>query len=186
MTTDRFRVQATPGRGSLSRRAALGRLAGGSAAAALLVSVGRGIARAEATAEPEGEQGVEPNHFELAGTETRITYSAATDAGEPRLTYDGPFVGRGSFGSGDVRTEESVLGRLVTTELGAFPDVGTARLILLLPAFNPMNVGDDPAPFSTVAIVKWLVSTIAGPPREGALEAYDVVLLEGTAEVIAS
>jgi hypothetical protein len=53
-----------------------------------------------------------------------------------------------------------------------------------LPAFNPVDADDPLATFTTLAILKWVISTIAGPPREGALEAYDGVPLEGTAELL--
>ena len=132
-----------------------------------------------------------PNRFVLAGTETQITYDATAAAGGPRLAYDGPYGSR-TFVGDEIRTEESVLGRLVLVNLGAFPDQGDLSLILVLPWFNPMSLTDvmriweAPFPFRTLAILKWVVSTIGGPPQDGALEEYDVVALEGTAELVAA
>jgi hypothetical protein len=180
METNCFSIQAPSGTGGISRRAVLGNLAGGSA---LLVTImGQGRAQAQTTPAPE-EAGQAPNHFVLAGEETRIVYDETAGAGEPRLTYEGPY-GSQTFAGDTLRTEESTLGRLVTGSLGAFPDQGELWLTLLLPEFNPTTIDADPTPFATLAILKWVVSTIAGPPRTGALEEYRVVPLEGTAQLV--
>jgi hypothetical protein len=47
-----------------------------------------------------------------------------------------------------------------------------------------MGVEDEPVSFATVAILKWVISTIAGPPRTGALEEYRILTLEGTAQLV--
>ena len=73
---------------------------------------------------------------------------------------------------------------MVTGSLGAFPDQGELWLTLLLPRFASMTSGDVPAPFTTFAILKWVISTIAGPPHTGALEEYRVVTLQGIAQII--
>jgi hypothetical protein len=128
---------------------------------------------------------VEPNHFELDGNETHIVFDATTDAGTPQLTYDGPY-GSQTFSGDALVIEDGALSRMVTVYLGAFPDQGDLWLTLLLPKFVPTTTDEDPASFDTIAILKWLVSTIAGPPREGALEEYRVLELEGTAELVVS
>jgi hypothetical protein len=164
-------------RGGVTRRAALGRLAGGTVA--LLGVMGQDTAQAEATPTAPGEA---PNHVELASAETRITYDAATTGGV-RLSYAGPY-GSQTLQGDQVLREACALGWLVTGSLGAFPDQGALWLTLLLPRFNAMTASDAPVPFATVAILKWVISTIAGPPRTGALEEYRVVTLEGTAQVV--
>jgi hypothetical protein len=164
MDTNRSTVHATTVIGGISRRMALGRLAG--SATALVAPLGPDRARAQATPAPQAEEGAAPNHFALAGEETQITYDASTDAGEPQLTYDGQY-GSQTIAGDELRTEESALGRLVTAHLGAFPDQGDLWLTLLLPRFNPMSRADPPTPFATLAILKWVISTIAGPPRTG-------------------
>jgi hypothetical protein len=128
---------------------------------------------------------VEPNHFLLDGPETHITYDATTDTGTPLLTYQGPY-GDQTFPGDALTIEDGALGRMVTVYLGAFPDQGDLWLTLLLPMFVPTTLDEDPSGFSTIAILKWLVSTIAGPPQEGALEEYRVLPLEGTAELVMS
>lgn len=171
-------IQPYPGAAGITRRTALGSLAGGVAA---LSTLGRD--RTQATPIRRTEEGEAPNHFVLDDAETRITCDLTTLAGGPTLTYDGPY-GSQTFAGDTIRTEESALGRLVTVNLGAFPDQGELALTLLLPRFNPMTSEDDPAPFATLAILTWVVSTIAGPPRTGALEEYRVVTLQGTAQVV--
>jgi hypothetical protein len=169
--------------GAVSRRTALGLLTGGTTAV-FAIRGGR-IVQAQATPRPVQEEGVAPNLFLLDGEDTRINYASTSETGEPQLTYEGAYGSR-SFVGDAVETEESALGRLVTVDLGPFPDQGNLWLTLLLPEFNPMDTGDDPVPFATLAILKWLVSTIAGPPREGAREEFRVVELEGTAQLVMS
>jgi hypothetical protein len=180
MATNRSPLESNTATGPITRRAALGRLAGGSAIG-LLATMGQDRVQAQATPTPQGDQGEAPNHFVLAGALTQISYEVTTDAGG-RLTYQGTYGSQTLVGDA-IRVEESALGRLVTGYLGAFPDQGELWLTLLLPRFNPMTIGDAPSPFDTVAILKWAISTIGGPPRTGALEEYRVVELEGTAEV---
>jgi hypothetical protein len=182
MATNGSTVQANPCTAGISRRTALSRLAGGTAT--LVGTAGRDCAQAQATPPPR-EKGKAPNQFVLDGAETRITYDVTADAEGPRLTYHGPYGSQTVVGD-MIRTEESALGQLVTGYLGAFPDQGDLWLTLLLPRFNPMTIEDGPAPFATLAILKWLGSTIAGPPRTGALEEYKVVTLEGTAQRVIS
>ena len=181
MGSTRSPVQLTTVSGGLSRRMALACLGGGTAA--LLATARPDRSQAQATPPPRGEEGAAPNHFALSGAETQLTYDAATAAGGPRLTYDGPYGSHTAVGD-EIRVEESALGQLVTVYLGAFPDQGDLWLTLLLPRFNPMSSADPPTPFATLAILKWVISTIAGPPRTGALEEYRVLPLAGTARLV--
>jgi hypothetical protein len=178
MESTRCPVQVTTICGGRSRRMALAWL-GGTAA---LLAIAR-PARAQATPPPRGEEGAAPNHFALSGAETQLTYDAATAAGGPQVTYDGPYGAHTVVGN-EIRAEESALGQLVTVSLGAFPDQGELWLTLLLPRFNPMSRADPSTPFATVAILKWVISTIAGPPRSGALDEYRVLPLAGTARLV--
>jgi hypothetical protein len=132
-----------------------------------------------------GEGGAQPNHFVLLGAETRITYDATTIRGLPQLLYEGPYGSR-TFSGDEVTTQQTALGRLVTVDLGAFPDRGELWLTLLIPSFHPETTQTSSTPFATLAIFTWSVSTLAGPPREGALEEYEALPLEGTAEFVMS
>jgi hypothetical protein len=118
----------------------------------------------------------------LADAETEITYGAPA-AGGPQVTYAGPY-GRHKLEGEQLQSEMCALGRLITGSLGAYPDQGELWLTLVLPRFVPMTRGDAPIPVSTAVILKWVISTIAGPPQSGALEEYRVVILEGTAQVV--
>jgi hypothetical protein len=160
----------------LTRRTALCRLVAGTIG---LLETTPEIARAQAT--PTALEAA-PNHFELTGAETEITYDT-TIAGRPQLTYVGPYGHQVLLGE-QLRDEERALGRMVTGSLGAFPDQGELWLTLLLPRFASMTSGDTPVPFTTIAILTWVISTIAGPPLTGALEEYRVVDLQGTAQVV--
>jgi hypothetical protein len=170
--------------GGISRRAALSRFATAGAAVALMAANQRAVVHAQSP-QPTGAVGVAPNHFVLEGEETHIVYDTTTDAGTPQLTYQGPY-GDQTFNADALTIEDGALGHMVTAYLGAFPDQGDLWMTLLVPEFVPTTVDAEPTPFGTVAILKWLISTIAGPPREGALEEYRVLDLEGTAELVMS
>jgi hypothetical protein len=132
---------------------------------------------------PAGESGAQPNHFVLQGTETRITYDETTVAGLPQLLYEGPY-GSQTFSGDAVLTEETALGRLVSVDLGAFPDRGELRLTLLMPSFEPTTSQASATPFATLVILTWSIGTIAGTPSDGALAEYEILPLEGTAELV--
>jgi hypothetical protein len=74
---------------------------------------------------------------------------------------------------------------MVTGYLGAFPGPGDLWLTLLLPG-STRDRRRRSDTITTLGIKKWLVSTIVGPPPTGAVEAYRVVALEGTAELVKS
>jgi hypothetical protein len=137
------------------------------------------------TPPPSGEGGATPNHFVLRGAETQLTYDETTVTGLPQLLYEGPY-GTQTFSGDEVTTQETALGRLVTVHLGAFPDRGELRLTLLIPSFHPDTDQGSATPFATLGIFTWSVSTLAGPPSEGALEEYETLTLEGTAEFVMS
>jgi hypothetical protein len=64
------------------------------------------------------------------------------------------------------------------------PDAATFYLTLLLPEINLSSDG-APTPFATLAILTAELTTIAGPGLIiGALQEYEVVTLEGTAEFV--
>ncbi len=64
------------------------------------------------------------------------------------------------------------------------PDAATFFLTLLLPEIN-LNADGTPTPFATLAILTTHFTTIGGTSLiDGALQAYQVVALEGTAEFV--
>lgn len=146
-----------------------------------------GAAPAQAMPATFGLRGRQPDRFDLTGAETRITYETTAAAGS-RLTYDGSY-GSQTLGEAALTTEEHGFGRLIIAPLGSFPDRGDLSLTLLLPWFNPRTIGNtasDPVPIATLAILEWVASTIAGPQLEGAREEYEVVELEGTAQLVST
>ncbi len=174
-------VQVTTVSGGLSRRMALACL--GSGTAALLATARPDRSQAQATPPPRGEEGAAPNHFALSGAETQLTYEAATAAGGPRVTYDGPYGSHTVVGD-EIRVEESALGQLVT---GVSRRVPRPRRALADPppaAVHPDAQRGSPHPLRHPGDLKWVISTIAGPPRTGALEEYRVLPLAGTARLV--
>lgn len=160
----------------LTRRTALGGLATGAATARW---TGPGTAQAHVATPTSGGAADQPDRFALVGGSTRIAYDALT-AGGPRLAYQGPYGSRTVSGN-ELRMEDGALGHLVSASLGAFPDRGELRLTLLVPPFAPLASGSAPVPCATLAILAWTISTIAGPPKIGALESYEAIALSGTA-----
>jgi hypothetical protein len=184
--TDHSRDTSNAVTRGLSRRAALGRLAGGGLAASLLAAAGRDHARAQATPEPPCH---EPNRFVLAGAETQITYVVATDAGEPLLTYRDPDESR-SFHGDEIRTQESEqFGRLVTVLVEEWHG-GILELTVVLPEII-LPSEDASISFATLAVLTTHHATsgcslIGGfvPVEGGALRSYEVVTLDGMAQLI--
>jgi hypothetical protein len=176
----------------ISRRAALGRLAGAGVAAALLTAARPAAGLAQAT---PGAARRSANHFVLGKGELQIVYDTTSFAGEPQLSYRGP-IGSGPLAErpidsvtivGDEIHTEQVpnLGELVTVYLDAMPDAATFYLTLLLPEFNRMSLEAAPVPFSTLAILTTQLTSIAGPALiEGALQEYAVIEFEGTAGLV--
>jgi hypothetical protein len=87
---------------TLSRRAALGRVAGTGLAVALLATAGRDRTLAQATP-AAGGTGQPPNGFTLDGDGTHINYGTTSIDGRPILSYRGPY-GEHSFHGDDIQT----------------------------------------------------------------------------------
>jgi hypothetical protein len=98
----------------------------------------------------------------------------------PQLRYSGPegnFTFRnGVAADGNVETQASPLGQLITVVLKKSIDAGALTLILVLPSVN--LAGQSEQDFDTVAIKTRSYGIL---PREGALQTYEVVYLDGKA-----
>jgi hypothetical protein len=71
---------------------------------------------------------------------------------------------------------------MVSVFLDAAPDAYTEYLTLLIPQVNRVEPQSD-VPLQTVAILARHLTSIGGPRLvEGALQTYEVVVLEGVAE----
>jgi hypothetical protein len=183
----RINAWTHPLAGNLSRRTAVGRLAGAGLAASLAIHAGRFPVLGQATPEAEEDDGQAPNAFTLAGDGTRIGYGTTSITGEPVFSYEGPF-GNRSFAGDEIGSEASpTLGEVVSVLLAEEPDARVVWLALLLPPFNPMRLGDEPIPFETLAIVTSHLTTMEGPGQiDGALQTYEVGALVGTAQFVIS
>jgi hypothetical protein len=129
-----------------------------------------------------GNESTQPNHFELAGEYTQITYSTTSITGQPQLHYQDQQRDVNVTGD-DIRSLETEIGTLVTVTLEVIPDLHTLTLTLLVPQIN-LNDGNE-SPLSTLAILTTHRTSIGGPGLvEGQLQTYEAVALEGTASLV--
>jgi hypothetical protein len=165
---------------TLTRREALTYLGGGAAVA--LLTMGPDAVRAQGTPRPAREQ---PNHFVLSGGEMMINYGSTSETGRPVFSYQGPHGDRNFEGDEIEVADGGSLGQLVTVLVAQRPDADVTRLTLLLPEINLLP--DEPTPLTTLAILTTHLTTIAGPALiRGALQKYEAVTVEGTADLVMS
>jgi hypothetical protein len=102
------------------------------------------------------------------------------------LTYQGPF-GSHSFAGEEIDRVGTPIGELVFGgSLQTIPDLWDVTLTLLVPDVNLIG-GYAETPIATVAIITYHHTTIGGPALvQGALQTYEVVALQGTAEFVIS
>ena len=81
------------------------------------------------------QQSEKPNQYQLMSNEIQITYTLSNDNGQPELSYQGTH-GSLTFTGNDIRTEETLLGTLITVFLVRTVDTGSVTLTLLLPGVN--------------------------------------------------
>lgn len=120
----------------------------------------------------------QPDRFALQGDDVEITYSTTSFVGKPQFSYQG--AGTPShFDDGQIRTVKTEIGTLVTVTLAIQPG-STQSLSLLLPDIQPSG---SETTFDTVAVFTTHRTTGSTPlPPLGAVEAYRVVPLKGTAQ----
>jgi hypothetical protein len=130
-----------------------------------------------------GNEPNQPNLFELTGEYTQIlTYSTTSITGQPQFYYRDQ-QREFTFTGDDIRSLDSEIGMMITVTLEVIDD-HTLTLTLLLPQIN-LGEGNESA-FSTLAILTTHVTSIGGPRLiEGPLQTYEVVMLEGTARLVA-
>ncbi|MDQ2731100.1 MAG: hypothetical protein M3Y56_05530 [Armatimonadota bacterium] len=119
----------------------------------------------------------EINLYELSGEGIRMTYSTSSIAGLPQFVVQRN--GKDSLlTGGNIKSERSALGQLVTVIIESVPDLHTVTLTLALPEINAD--GTD-VQLQTFAVLTTEKTSIAGPSSvTGALMTYEVVLLQGT------
>jgi hypothetical protein len=167
-----------PSSDTLSRRSAAGGLLAGGLAFALLATTDRHGTLAQATP-AAGNEG--PVRYTLNGDDIALVFAPAGVAGAARLDYRDA-KGSRSFTGPDLTVEHSeTLGRFVSALIDFVSDGYDRYLTLLVPAVNPIEDQND-VPIQTVAIMTTYRTSIGGPALvKGALQTYEVVVLEGVA-----
>ena len=130
------------------------------------------------------QQQIHANRFVLKGERLEVTYDEITFAGPPQLTYQ---VLQGihsrTFSGNELSSKESDIGTLVTVTLEVIPDDKRTLFTLLIPTINV--TGANEVPFETLAIYTTVLDSIIGPKGvSGAVESYQCVQLEGTAQFV--
>ena len=130
------------------------------------------------------QQPLQANRFVLRGEGLEITYDEITFAGSPQLTYQ---VVQGvhsrTFSGNELSSKESDIGTLVTVTLEVIPDDKRTLFTLLIPTINVTETNE--VPFETLAIYTTVRDSIIGPKGvRGAVESYQCVQLEGTAQFV--
>jgi hypothetical protein len=131
---------------------------------------------------------VEPNQFVLQGIghhhkDTHISYSTTSITGKPIFNYKDS-KGAHNFTGDGIRTQNTEIGMMVTVLLGAVPDFHVITLTLLLPT---INLDGSARNFKTIAIQTTSKDTIAGESLvKGAVQSYEVIDLQGTANSVMS
>ncbi len=130
----------------------------------------------------------EPNQFVLNGTgkkhkDVHISYSTTSITGKPLFSYEDS-KGMRSFTGDEIRTQKTEIGTIVTVTLQSVSDSHTITLTLLVPDINLDNSAQE---FKTIAIRTTSKTTIGGEGLvKGAVESYEVIDLQGTANIIIS
>lgn len=129
-------------------------------------------------------QHIQANRFVLKGEGLEVTYDETTFAGQPKLTYQVlQGVPSRTFTGNDISSKESDIGTLVTVTLEVIPDDKRTLFTLVIPTIN--LTGTNEVTFETLAICTTVRDSIIGPGGvSGAVESYECVQLEGTAQFV--
>ena len=130
------------------------------------------------------QQQIHANRFVLTGEGLEITYDETTFAGPPQLTYQVlQGVSSRTFSGNELSSKQSDIGTLVTVTLEVIPDDKRTLFTLLIPTINVTETNE--VPFETLAIYTTVRDSIIGPKGvRGAVESYQCVQLEGTAQFV--
>ena len=127
------------------------------------------------------QQNQEPNQYQLTSDGLQITYTSSNDNGQLELGYQGSH-GNLTFTANDIRSEETMLGTLLTVFLVRTVDTGSVTLTLLLPGVN--LAGTTEQPIQTIAIETQNLFSILDRNKARQTQAYQVYNLQGTARHI--
>ena len=125
----------------------------------------------------------EPNKFDLCGVGHRhkdilISYSTTSITGKPIFNYTDS-EGTRNFTGDEIRTLNTEIGTMVTVTLKLTVDTGNTTLALFVPNFKLQGSAQE---FNTIAIKSTNHTSFL--PITGALESYEVICLQGTADSV--
>ena len=124
------------------------------------------------------QQSEKPNQYQLMSNEIQITYTLSNDNGQPELSYQGTH-GSLTFTGNDIRTEETLLGTLITVFLVRTVDTGSVTLTLLLPGVNLAGTAEQP--IETIAIETHNLFSVLDRNKARQTRTYQVYNLQGRA-----
>ena len=124
------------------------------------------------------QQSQDPNQYQLTSNEVQITYTPGNDNGQPELGYQGSH-GNITFTGNDIRTEETLLGTLITVFLVRTVDTGSVTLTLLLPGVNLAGTAEQP--IETIAIETHNLFSVLDRNKARQTRTYQVYNLQGRA-----
>ena len=105
-----------------------------------------------------------------------ISYSTTSITGKPIFNYT-DLRGTHNFTGDEIRTLKTEISTMVTVTLVRTIDAGSTELTLLVPNFKPEGSAQE---FKTIAIITTERTSFL--PVKGALDSYEVIHLQGTAE----
>ena len=125
----------------------------------------------------------EPNKFDLCGIghehkDILISYSTTSIAGKPIFNYKDS-EGTHNFTGDDIRTLKTEIGTMVTVTLKLTVDTGNITLTVLVPYIKLEGSAQE---FKTIAIRT--TNRTSFLPIKGALQSYEVICLQGTADSV--
>jgi len=126
------------------------------------------------------------NNYSLNGIEQKhkdiyIDYTTTSFPGLPIFKYKDS-KDTHSFIGDEIRTQKTEIGTIVTVTLESVPDYQDIKLTLLVPVININGPATD---FKTIAIRTTSKTTIIGENLvKGAVQSYEVIELQGTANKI--
>jgi hypothetical protein len=130
------------------------------------------------------QQPIQANRFVLKGEGLELTYDETTITGQAQLIYQVlQGVHSRTFTGNELSVKPGDIGTLVTVTLEVIPDDKRILFTLLIPTINV--TGTNEVPFETLAIYTTVRDSIIGPNGvSGAVESYQCVQLEGTAQFV--
>jgi hypothetical protein len=125
----------------------------------------------------------EPNKFDLHGIgymcmDTQISYTTTSITGKPTFNYT-DLKGTHNFTGDEIRTLKTEIGTMVTVTLKLTVDTGNITLTVLVPDIKPEGSAQE---FKTLAIIT--TNRTSFLPIKGALQSYEVICLQGTADSV--